>query len=72
MAFIESGREDGATLECGGNRVGEEGYFIEPTVFTDVRPDMKIVKEEIFGPGTKNTLAGRGHCAELSIFSLIQ
>jgi acyl-CoA reductase-like NAD-dependent aldehyde dehydrogenase len=39
-----------ATLYQGGNRHGNEGYFINPTIFTDVKPDMKIVKEEIFGP----------------------
>jgi acyl-CoA reductase-like NAD-dependent aldehyde dehydrogenase len=34
----------------GGNRWGEKGYFIEPTVFSDVKDDMKIAQEEIFGP----------------------
>ena len=50
MSFIDSGKEEGATLYTGGKRVGNEGYFIEPTVFTDTAPDMKIVREEIFGP----------------------
>ena len=50
MGYIESGKRDGATLLQGGNRHGNEGYFIQPTIFTDVKPDMKIVKEEIFGP----------------------
>jgi aldehyde dehydrogenase (NAD+) len=50
MAYIDSGKADGATTHIGGNRVGNEGYFIAPTIFTDTRPDMKIVKEEIFGP----------------------
>jgi len=50
MGYIESGKKDGATLLQGGNRHGNEGYFIEPTIFTDVKPDMQIVKEEIFGP----------------------
>ncbi|KAF7320219.1 Aldehyde dehydrogenase [Mycena kentingensis (nom. inval.)] len=50
MGYIESGKEQGATLHLGGNRVGTEGYFIEPTIFTDTRPDMTIVEEEIFGP----------------------
>ncbi|KAF8317981.1 aldehyde dehydrogenase [Clavulina sp. PMI_390] len=50
MSFIEIGKQEGAKLECGGKRVGEEGYFIEPTVFTDVKPEMRIVREEIFGP----------------------
>ncbi|KAL1680432.1 aldehyde dehydrogenase domain-containing protein [Schizophyllum commune] len=50
MSFIDSGKQEGATLYTGGKRVGNEGYFIEPTVFTDTAPDMKIVREEIFGP----------------------
>jgi len=50
MGHIESGKEEGATLARGGVRHGNEGFFIEPTVFTDVKPEMKIVKEEIFGP----------------------
>ena len=57
MGYIEIGeREDGATLACGGKRLtkGEHahGYFIEPTVFTDVAPEMRIAQEEIFGPVT--------------------
>jgi aldehyde dehydrogenase (NAD+) len=50
MSYIESGRNEGATLACGGKRVGKRGYFIEPTVFSDVRDEMKIAREEIFGP----------------------
>jgi aldehyde dehydrogenase (NAD+) len=50
MGYIESGKQEGATLLLGGERVGTEGYFIQPTVFTDTTPEMKIVKEEIFGP----------------------
>jgi acyl-CoA reductase-like NAD-dependent aldehyde dehydrogenase len=41
---------DGATTVTGGGRVGDQGYFVEPTVITNTRPDMKIVREEIFGP----------------------
>lgn len=57
MSYIGIGRhEDGATLACGGKRLtkGEyaKGYFIQPTVFTDVAPDMRIAQEEIFGPVT--------------------
>jgi len=50
MGYIESGRHEGAKLVCGGDRVGDRGYFIEPTVFSDVQDDMKIAREEIFGP----------------------
>lgn len=52
MSFIDVGKKEGATLEYGGKQCGSEGYFIEPTVFTDVKPEMAIVQEEIFGPGT--------------------
>jgi len=50
MGYIESGRSEGATLACGGERVGDHGYFIQPTVFADVQDHMKIAREEIFGP----------------------
>ncbi len=50
MGYIQSGREQGATCILGGDGHGMEGYFINPTIFTDVKPNMKIVQEEIFGP----------------------
>jgi aldehyde dehydrogenase (NAD+) len=50
MAYIESGRAQGGTLVRGGGRFGERGYFIEPTIFTDVKDEMTIAQEEIFGP----------------------
>ncbi|HEX4770263.1 MAG TPA: aldehyde dehydrogenase family protein [Bryobacteraceae bacterium] len=50
MSYIESGKAEGAKLATGGNRVGDRGFFIEPTIFTDVRDGMKIAEEEIFGP----------------------
>lgn len=50
MGYIEAGKSEGARLETGGGRVGSKGYFIEPTVFTGVQEDMKIAREEIFGP----------------------
>lgn len=50
MGYIESGRQSGAEMLCGGGRVGERGYFIEPTVFNNVGDDMQIAQEEIFGP----------------------
>jgi len=50
MSYILSGKQEGASLLAGGNRVGNRGFFIEPTVFADVDDGMKIAKEEIFGP----------------------
>jgi aldehyde dehydrogenase (NAD+) len=50
MGYIDSGRVEGAKLVCGGDRVGDRGYFIQPTVFADVEDDMRIAQEEIFGP----------------------
>jgi aldehyde dehydrogenase (NAD+) len=50
LGYIESGQSEGAKLNCGGGRVGESGYFVEPTVFSDVQDNMKIAREEIFGP----------------------
>jgi phenylacetaldehyde dehydrogenase len=48
--YLESGRDEGATAVTGGGRWGDAGYFVEPTVITNTTPDMKIVREEIFGP----------------------
>uniref|UniRef100_A0A4W6FYS1 aldehyde dehydrogenase (NAD(+)) n=1 Tax=Lates calcarifer TaxID=8187 RepID=A0A4W6FYS1_LATCA len=50
MELIESGKREGATLECGGSPWGQQGLFIQPTVFSNVTDDMRIAKEEIFGP----------------------
>ncbi|ASS96509.1 aldehyde dehydrogenase family protein [Peribacillus simplex] len=54
LNYIEIGKQEGATLAAGGYRLVDDGldkgYFIAPTVFTDVTPDMRIVQEEIFGP----------------------
>jgi betaine-aldehyde dehydrogenase len=52
MGYIEDGKKAGATLLCGGVRPAElpHGYFVAPTIFTDVSPDMRIWREEIFGP----------------------
>src|ERR1700732_19503 len=53
LAYIEAGKKDGAKLVAGGNRVsvdGGKGFFIEPTIFGDVKNDMTIAREEIFGP----------------------
>ncbi|XP_048007605.1 aldehyde dehydrogenase, cytosolic 2-like isoform X2 [Leguminivora glycinivorella] len=50
LAYIEKGKQEGAKLMTGGNRIGTTGYYIEPTVFADVEDHMTIAKEEIFGP----------------------
>ena len=54
LRYIEIGRAEGATLLCGGGRANvkgsEGGYYIQPTIFADTTPDMRIVREEIFGP----------------------
>ncbi len=48
--YAEIGRTEGARLACGGKRIGNSGFFFQPTVFTDVQNDMRIAQEEIFGP----------------------
>ncbi|EEH18549.1 aldehyde dehydrogenase [Paracoccidioides brasiliensis Pb03] len=50
MGYIREGKAAGAKVEIGGERLGNEGYYIQPTIFSNVTEDMKIVKEEIFGP----------------------
>lgn len=50
LRYIRSGIESGATLESGGERLGTKGYYIKPTVFSNVKDDMLIAKDEIFGP----------------------
>jgi betaine-aldehyde dehydrogenase len=48
--YIEIGQAEGARLICGGERLDRDGFYLEPTVFADVRDDMTIAREEIFGP----------------------
>lgn len=54
LKYIEFGKEDGATLAYGGEQLTEgkfqQGYYVQPAIFTDVKPDHRIAKEEIFGP----------------------
>jgi betaine-aldehyde dehydrogenase len=54
MHYIELGKQEGATIACGGNRIVsnglDKGYFVEPTALINVKQDMRIVQEEIFGP----------------------
>jgi alpha-ketoglutaric semialdehyde dehydrogenase len=55
-SYVRIGRDEGASVVAGGNRLGDgeygKGYFHEPTVFANVKPDMRIAQEEIFGPVT--------------------
>ena len=54
LSYIDIGREDGAALVCGGERASgnglDKGFFVKPTLFDHVKPDMRIAREEIFGP----------------------
>ncbi len=50
LGYIESGKKQGAHCLTGGGRLGNKGYFVEPTLFANVKDDMKIAQEEIFGP----------------------
>lgn len=50
VGYLDQGKADGAKAIIGGNRWGDTGYYVEPTVFTNTTPDMSIVQEEIFGP----------------------
>ena len=50
LGFIEAGEKEGARTVIGGHRLGDRGFFVEPTLLTNVRPGMRVVDEEIFGP----------------------
>ncbi|KAH3660226.1 hypothetical protein OGAPHI_007431 [Ogataea philodendri] len=50
LGYVDSAHSEGATLVTGGERLGNKGYFVKPTIFADVKPNMKVYKEEIFGP----------------------
>jgi len=50
LSYLDSGRADGAEAVIGGGRQGDRGYFVQPTILTNTKPDMKVVREEIFGP----------------------
>ncbi len=50
LGYVQKGKAEGARLVCGGERPAGRGYFVQPTVFDDVRADMTIAREEIFGP----------------------
>merc|ERR1712050_582468 len=50
LGYIEKGKQEGAKVALGGGSLGDKGYFVQPTVFTEVTDNMTIAKEEIFGP----------------------
>ena len=50
LSYIEAGKKEGASVLCGGDTPGGDGYFVNPTVLVDVKPEMKVMREEIFGP----------------------
>eukprot|EP00210_Caulerpa_lentillifera_P009162 g8735.t1 len=50
MKYIQSGKDQGADLICGGSRIGNKGFYIEPTLFGNVQDEMEIARDEIFGP----------------------
>jgi phenylacetaldehyde dehydrogenase len=50
LGYVQSGVEQGAEVVAGGKALDHPGYYVEPTVLTNIRQDMKVVQEEIFGP----------------------
>lgn len=50
LDYIRSGKESGARIMAGGERVGSKGYFLQPTILADCQDEWKVAKEEIFGP----------------------
>jgi phenylacetaldehyde dehydrogenase len=79
--YIASGREEGASVLVGGESIGDTGYFVQPTVLLDTKPDMRVRKEEIFGPvlcamrfgddDDVEALAGRGNETEFGLSASI-
>jgi len=79
--YIASGREEGASVLVGGDAIGDTGYFVQPTVLLDTKPDMRVRKEEIFGPvlcamrfgddDDLEALAGRGNETEFGLSASI-
>lgn len=51
MELVESGKSEGAKLECGGNAMKDKSLFIQPTIFSDVKDHMRLAKEEVKLPG---------------------
>ena len=80
MGYIDSGRAEGAEVVAGGEAVQGEGFFVQPTVLVNTRPDMKVVREEIFGPvlstqlfddDSLEQLAARGNDSDYGLSSSI-
>jgi phenylacetaldehyde dehydrogenase len=76
MAYIDSGRDEGAEVVAGGEALGGQGFFIQPTVMINTSPAMKVVREEIFGPvlctqvfddDSLDQLAARGNDTEFGL-----
>ena len=57
--MIESGKKEGAKLQCGGARQGDKGYFVQSTVFSDVTDDMRIAKEEVINSWKLKDIQGK-------------
>lgn len=60
LSYIEKGKAEGGKIIGGGNKLGDKGYFVEATAFTDVKPDATIMKEEIFGPVAVSNFPSKG------------
>ena len=67
LGLIKSGQDQGAKLECGGERIGKTGYYIQPTVFSNVKDDMNIAKEEV----SMNTFVQIGWVCYVSYFTFV-
>eukprot|EP00993_Chasmostoma_nieuportense_P000071 NODE_1065_length_1677_cov_80.633548_g1000_i0.p1 GENE.NODE_1065_length_1677_cov_80.633548_g1000_i0~~NODE_1065_length_1677_cov_80.633548_g1000_i0.p1 ORF type:complete len:505 (+),score=89.20 NODE_1065_length_1677_cov_80.633548_g1000_i0:42-1517(+) len=50
LGFMDTARQEGVTVQCGGKRMGDKGYYMAPTLFTDVKETSRLVQDEIFGP----------------------
>ena len=61
LGLIKAGKEEGAKLECGGGRHGTKGYFIQPTVFSGVKDNMRIAREEVNKQQCKSGNVSVGH-----------
>ena len=78
MSYIEKGKSEGARLVAGGERHGEKGYFIKPTIFDNVKDEMAIAREEIFGPVLSvlrfsdiDEVVERGHMTEYGLAAAV-